>query len=45
MPRTARASVGGLIAPTLNRGNRRQAAFPKAADAGQRLPSTSSVPA
>jgi len=32
MPRTARASVGGLIYHALNRGNRREAVFHKPAD-------------
>lgn len=32
MPRTARASVGGVIDHALNRGNRREAVFPKPAD-------------
>jgi len=32
MPRTARASVGGVIYHTLNRGNRREAVFHKPAD-------------
>lgn len=45
MPRIARISIDGMIAHSLNRGNRRQAVFPKVASfiealagAGQRLP-------
>ena len=32
MPRTARASVGGMVYHALNRGNRREAVFHKPGD-------------